>query len=197
MKKIGIAAIIMMAFFISVSVYAAGTETQHSMNQGRAMSDSGGISHMLQASKIIDKDVVNSQGEELGEVKDLIFSQNGEISHLVISRDGVLGLGGELVPIPWSMAQANFQDDKLVLNLDRAKLDNAPSFKSDQWDEFFSSDYQNEVRAYYGEGGPAHMNQEKTRMEQMEQERNVPKPRTPGTEMDIQKEDTNPKTQGN
>ncbi|RJQ48424.1 MAG: PRC-barrel domain containing protein [Desulfobacteraceae bacterium] len=107
------------------------------------------------ASEILDKSIVNAQGEELGQVEDLIVSSNGEISHLIISKGGVLGVGEDLIPIPWSTAQASFQDDKLVVNLEKEKLDQAPSFKSDSWDEFFSPGYQENVRSYYGEEGAA------------------------------------------
>ncbi|RJQ48567.1 MAG: PRC-barrel domain containing protein [Desulfobacteraceae bacterium] len=178
MKRTGIAAVLMTIMFVSATAFAAGTETQQSTDQSQTVpgiqsqeaapgaqdqtmskemskDQTMSMRSEYKASEILDKNLVNAQGDDLGKVEDLIVGQNGEISHLIISRGGVLGMGEDLIPIPWSSAQANFQDDKLMVNLDKAKLEQAPSFKADNWDEFFSPGYQENVRAFYGEEGAA------------------------------------------
>jgi sporulation protein YlmC with PRC-barrel domain len=153
MKRIGIASILMMVMLIMANVVAAGSAAQKTSSQGKAMPGSSGMSmEMVKATEIIDINIVNPKGEELGEVKDLVFSKDGQISYLIVSRGGVFGMGEDLVPIPWSAAHANFRDDKLVVNIDKERLDQAPRFKSDDWDEFYSNRHQDEVRGYYGEG---------------------------------------------
>jgi sporulation protein YlmC with PRC-barrel domain len=166
MKRIGTLTVIMMVFFIAASVFAAGTGTKTSAQkdqpmqgqdqpmQGKMGTDMG----MIQASNLMDKNITNNQGEELGEVKDFIIGKDGKISHLVISRGGVLGVGEDLIPIPWSAAQVYFQQDQLIVNVPKARLEQAPSFSS--WDEFFSPGHQEEVRGYYGEEGTRPMGSE-------------------------------------
>lgn len=71
----------------------------------------------------------------------------------------VFSVWGDLIPIPWSATRTNIKNDKLVLNLNKDKLDKAPSFKDDNWSEFFSPGYQKDVHAYYGETGRMHQKQ--------------------------------------
>jgi hypothetical protein len=47
----------------------------------------------FRASKIIDQAVKNTQGEEVGEVDDLIMSRNGMIKKVILSTGGFLGVG--------------------------------------------------------------------------------------------------------
>lgn len=144
MKRLIVPTGLLIALFITSTVFAAG--------QGHQMSSSSGMSMgMAKASEILGKNLVNHQDEELGEVQDLIVGENGKISHLIISRGGVLGLGEDLIPIPWSAARANFQGDKIVLNINKEKLQQAPSFQAGNWEEFFSEGRQEEIRGYYGE----------------------------------------------
>jgi hypothetical protein len=81
---------------------------------------------MAKASDILGKTIANAQKEELGEGNDLIVDRNGEISYPIVSRGGLLGMGDELVPIPWSSAGANFRGDKRFVNIGSFSICNSP-----------------------------------------------------------------------
>ncbi len=120
-----------------------------SMDQSEMQSQAGQINR---AGEIIGKTVRNQQGEDLGELKDVVFDNQGNISYIVLSKGGMLGMGGDLTPIPWQAANASVQEDSLVLGMDKQRIDDAPSFKEDEWNNFTERQFQQEVRGYYGEG---------------------------------------------
>ncbi len=105
---------------------------------------------MYKASDLMGKTITTQQGEEIGNINDLLVGQNGEVQYIILSRGEVLGMGGELVPVPWQAANLQMQQDQLVSSLDKEKIDNAPSFKSDQWASFTEPGYEQEVHSYYG-----------------------------------------------
>lgn len=58
----------------------------------------------LTAKTLIDDDVRNSEGEKLGDVKDLMIDlQGGRVAYVVVSHVGVLGMGDKLFAIPWGV----------------------------------------------------------------------------------------------
>jgi len=68
-------------------------------------------------SKILGKDLENRKGESLGEIKDIVVDSNGAIEYVAVSA-GVLGIGGDLHPVPWKALRWNAQNDDFVLDID-------------------------------------------------------------------------------
>jgi len=58
------------------------------------------LSGGYRASKIIGTTVVNSEGETVGTVDDLIVTSSGKVPFAVLSVGGFLGLGDTLVVVP-------------------------------------------------------------------------------------------------
>ena len=56
------------------------------------------------ASDLIGMEVRNEGEERLGKIETLAIDQNtGQIRYAVLSCDGVTGVGGKLLPMPWSV----------------------------------------------------------------------------------------------
>ncbi|MCD6679183.1 MAG: PRC-barrel domain-containing protein [Burkholderiaceae bacterium] len=109
--------------------------------------------HPMRASKIIGADVENAKGEEIGEIKDMMVdTRNERVRYVVLSHGGVLGIGDKLFAYPMSMVHAKSGDsNKLVMNVNEEKLENAPGFDKDKWPDFAGNDkYGAEVDKYYG-----------------------------------------------
>lgn len=86
------------------------------------------------ASALIGTQVVNSQGEELGKINDVVIDLNGgEVHAAVLEFGGVLGMGEKNYAFPVSQLRAAEQKDKVVLNVDEEKLKNAQGFAKGQW----------------------------------------------------------------
>ena len=105
---------------------------------------------LLSASSINGTGVCNAQGEDLGNIKDLMIDTNsGEIEYAVLSFGGILGIGDKYFAIPWKSFSVDHNDEKMVLNVDKERLENAPGFDKDNWPNR-ASDYYSRVRTHYG-----------------------------------------------
>jgi hypothetical protein len=79
---------------------------------------------------IVGQTVKNSEGEDIGEVRDFVTQPDSpEIDSLVLSRSRLLGLGEKLVTIPWDKVRVEPQSNGLVATLTKDELDNAPEFE--------------------------------------------------------------------
>jgi len=56
----------------------------------------------VRADKLIGMTVYDTAGEKVGEVKDILFNENGQATGVVLSVGGVLGLGAKSVGLQWS-----------------------------------------------------------------------------------------------
>jgi len=123
---------------------------QRPMTPGeRAMMSTGNPMAVPRADAIIGLAVLNEEGQDLGKVADLTFSDDGRIVYLVISRGGFLGFGSKLCAIPWQAATTRIHENALIVNLSEERLDQAPTFEN--WADLIRGDYELQVRAYYGE----------------------------------------------
>ena len=98
------------------------------------------------ASTLIGMPVVSADGSPLGDVKDIVFDQQGRATHLVIAygtapdvspgditgaAKPAPGIDGKLTAMPWDAAAASIKDGRVVL--DGSKLQDAPSFTPQAW----------------------------------------------------------------
>lgn len=81
----------------------------------------------FRASKIIDQTVKNAQGEELGEVDDLIMSRSGKIKKAILSVGGYLGIGDRLVAVSFKSLQINDKGG-ITYNVTKEQLEKYPVF---------------------------------------------------------------------
>ena len=107
------------------------------------------VGKVNKASSLIGMDVRNSQNERLGEIKDLAVDlRSGNIAYVVLSVGGFLGIGDKYVAIPPNAFELAPDAEKLVLNADKAKLQNAPSFAKTSWPELNSPAWNSDL-AYW------------------------------------------------
>jgi sporulation protein YlmC with PRC-barrel domain len=104
-------------------------------------------------SEIIDSDVINHQGEELGTVNDLVVNEKGQLEYLILSRGGVMGIGASLIAIPLDAVSVQITDEKkLSINVDETTLDQATSFAAGDFPDFSDRQWQKESRGYFQNG---------------------------------------------
>lgn len=80
------------------------------------------------ASNLLGYSVTNLQGENIGQVEDLILDQNMQPVGLVIATGGFLGLGAKHVGLPMSEVQIDRENKIVQVNLTKEEFNKAPPF---------------------------------------------------------------------
>jgi sporulation protein YlmC with PRC-barrel domain len=86
----------------------------------------------LRAEKLIGTSVYNAEGEKVGSVEDIVFDQDGKIVGVVLKVGGLLGMGGKSVGIKWDEVQVSPADELMTISYDKAQLEEAPDFKTQE-----------------------------------------------------------------
>lgn len=94
--------------------------------------------------------VYNREGERLGHISNFMVDKlSGQVRYAVLSFGGILGLGQDHYPLPWSML--NYETDKggYVVDLSRETLDSAPKHLPGERPDYTDA-YGRSVFQYYG-----------------------------------------------
>lgn len=103
------------------------------------------MQQVSRASKIIGARVTNSNGENLGDLKELVLNpESGQVVYAVVSFGGVLGLGNKLFAVPWKALRWTVENGYYILNVDKNTLAKAPGFDKKHWPD--SSDKWDQLR---------------------------------------------------
>lgn len=106
---------------------------------------------VLAASTLKGDKVVNHQGEDLGNIEDLMIDlEGGRIAYAVLSFGGFLGMGDKLFAIPWDAMTVDQENKRLVLNVDKDLLKQAPGFDKNNWPDMTDPAWGAELYTYYG-----------------------------------------------
>lgn len=105
---------------------------------------------VMSAETLIGDPVVNSAGEDLGDIKAIMLDvTTGRIAYAVLSFGGFLGVGNKLFAIPWTALTLDAAEKRFILNIAKDRLENAPGFDKDHWPSMADSSWANEIHAYY------------------------------------------------
>lgn len=105
------------------------------------------------ADKLIDTDVVNRQGDELGEIEEIVLDPNRHtISYAVVDFKRSLDLDEDLHAIPWGAFSVRADEDGdpvLMLNVREDQLSRAKGFDDDDWPDIADARFSQEVFASF------------------------------------------------
>lgn len=88
----------------------------------------------LSADKIKGDKVVNSAGEHLGKIEELMIDyQDGRVAYAVLSFGGFLGIGNKIFGIPWQALSLRQSEDTFLLDIPKDVLKKAEGFDKDNW----------------------------------------------------------------
>lgn len=133
---------------LPVAMPATAQDSGRAASAAQAAPAQGGMD--MRASKLIGMEVKNASGEDVGEIKDLIVDLKAErVNYAVLSYGGALGVGDKLFAFPIKTFKPASDSDKLVLNVDKDKLKEAPGFDKNSWPDMANSKYREEVDRYF------------------------------------------------
>jgi len=108
-------------------------------------------SRFLSVSTLIGAPVRNLQDESLGDLKDaMIDTARGKIAYGVLSFGGVLEVGNKLFAVPWDAFRVDPESERLVLDVPKDRLKDAPGFDADHWPNLADPNVAGEVNRRFG-----------------------------------------------
>ena len=104
----------------------------------------------LTATSIIGDSLENNEGENLGEIDNLMINvHTGLVEYAVIESGSFLGMGGKLFAIPFKELRVNPAKKVFVFNRDKDYLKKSPGFDKTHWPDT-NDHYFDYVDNYYG-----------------------------------------------
>src|SRR3954464_11826478 len=134
--------------------HTAGTEV--AMTTSTTGTSSGNVAtdetdELIASNKVEGTAVYNRHGERLGTVYNfMVNKRSGQVAYAVMSFGGFLGMGESYHPLPWNALTYDTNQGGYVVDLDKDRLNNAPSYRAGE--DPFASDptYGRRVRDYWG-----------------------------------------------
>ena len=91
-------------------------------------------SGVLKASELIGMSVQGTDGKKLGDIKDLVIDpEEGGVEYAVLEFGGFAGIGDKYFAVPWDALQLDQTNKKLLLDVHKKELKNAPGFDKNNW----------------------------------------------------------------
>ena len=106
---------------------------------------------ILASSTLSGEEVVNRQGENLGDIKDLMIDvDSGRVTYAVLEFGGFIGMGSKLFAVPLSAMELDTSNKRFILDQSKERMENAPGFDKDNWPDFADENWSNSIHSYYG-----------------------------------------------
>ena len=88
-------------------------------------------SPVITSDRVSGTDVFNPAGDSLGSIDYLVIDKrSGQVRHAVLEFGGILGMGSERYPLPWSMLRYDTDKGGYVVPLEKEQLGTAPRYDS-------------------------------------------------------------------
>ena len=105
---------------------------------------------LISSSKVEGTAAYNTQGERLGTVLNFMVDKfTGQVAYAVMSFGGFLSLGEAYYPLPWKVLTYDTRERGYVVDLDRSKLEGAPSHKWGEEPDWSDQAFSRRVHDYY------------------------------------------------
>jgi PRC-barrel domain len=107
--------------------------------------------HQLIASDRVEGTAVRRpNGDRIGHVERLMIDKvTGKVSYAVLSFGGFLGMGSNLLPLPWARLKYNTGFEACELDIDDEELRRAPTFGVDEDFDWGDRSKETELHQYY------------------------------------------------
>ncbi|TPW15771.1 MAG: hypothetical protein FD129_842 [bacterium] len=106
---------------------------------------------VISTSKLIGEVVVDPRGEDLGQIQELVIdARDGRLAYAIVSFAGFLARGNKLFVLPWGAFFFSRKENRLVLNVDKQRLETAPGFDRDaERPDFADRNWGRRLSTYY------------------------------------------------
>jgi sporulation protein YlmC with PRC-barrel domain len=106
---------------------------------------------LIAASMVNGTTVYNRAGEKLGSIYDVMLEKaSGKADYAIMSFGGFLGIGDRYHPLPWQALTYDEMQGGYVIDIDRDRLEGAPSYSPDEASLWEDPTYGRRINDYYG-----------------------------------------------
>jgi sporulation protein YlmC with PRC-barrel domain len=106
---------------------------------------------LMGADTLLGNDVYNSEGEDLGDIKEFMVDMaSGKVAYAVLSFGGLLGVGDKLFAVPWAALALDTKNKRFTLKVSKDVLKDAPGFNKDNWPSMSDQTWAGGVHRFYG-----------------------------------------------
>ena len=106
---------------------------------------------LIASNKVEGTAVYDRQGERLGSVYNfMVDKRSGQVAYAVMSFGGFLGLGQSYHPLPWRVLTYDTGQGGYVVDLDKDRLRDAPSYSGSEAPDWSDPSYGRRIDDYYG-----------------------------------------------
>jgi sporulation protein YlmC with PRC-barrel domain len=111
----------------------------------------------VRVSQLMGANIKNSNGDGVGEIKDLVLDSSGKVRYAAVTYGGFLGVGSKLFAVPFEAFRVrqdpddpNDRDDYvLTLDVTKEQLDGAQGFDNEKWPSFADTKMTQELDRRY------------------------------------------------
>ena len=108
------------------------------------------IGRLISADKVEGTAVYNPAGEKVGSVSNIMIDKlSGRVAYAVLTAGGVLGIGKEAIALPWNVLTYDTGKGGYVVDVDRAKLEEAPQMASGDLSQLEDREFEKHIHDYY------------------------------------------------
>jgi len=110
------------------------------------------MDRLMRADVVIGADLRNPEDEKLGEIEDVVFDPaDRSIAYVLVSRGGFLGMGEELVAVPWQDLRATADHEIFVLDVLASAFEEAPAVDSANFAQTASQSWREQMNQFWDE----------------------------------------------
>src|SRR5262249_37414006 len=117
---------------------------------GARHSGKGPGPEVMAASTLTGNDVMNPNGESLGEIEAIMLDvPSGRVAYAVLSHGGFMGMADKLFAVPWQALRLDTDNKCFILDVAKDRLANAPGFDKEHWPSMADQRWASQVHSFY------------------------------------------------
>lgn len=141
----------------------AGNTQRSANNTGKLDSKTRGAN--IRVSQLMGYNIQNSQGESVGEIKDIVLdTKSGKVKYAAVTYGGFLGVGNKMFAVPFDAFQVKLDKDEvdgddfgheaddyvLILDVTQKQLEGQQGFDEDNWPNMADRQWARDLDKRYG-----------------------------------------------
>ena len=107
---------------------------------------------MIQFDEVVGIDVYSLQDEYLGELETVIINpSDASVAFALIASGGFIGMGEDMIPVPWDTLQVTQDGETYVLNVSEQTFDGAPTLGGSEYSDAVGQEWIDRIDSWWQE----------------------------------------------